>query len=338
VRKSLITLAAACAAILGAGRRAAAVSVGDVAEIKGRRLHRVFGVGLVTGLRGTGDKGLETQKRTAVLLRNLNLSVDPTDLPSKNVALVFVVARIKSDAPKGTLVDVTVASMGDATSLADGQLLPTPLHTDDPEQVYARAQGTVSVNPAGTLTSGTIVGGATVEQEIPSRALQREYVNARGQKVSYFDLVLSADKGSFALADEIAEAINTGMTGMRVAEEKAVARALGPNQIRVEIPPSYRNRRVAFARDVMNMPVVVDPPAQVVIDELSGVVVITGNVRISPVDIQVGPTRVFLKKEGSLQDLKKAANEMYQGGNTELIAIIKQLARAGALQARLVSR
>ncbi len=333
MRKSLITLAA-CAAILGAGRRAAAVSVGDVAEIKGRRLHRVFGVGLVTGLRGTGDKGLETQKRTAMLLRNLNLSVDPKDLPSKNVALVFVVARIRSDAPKGTLVDVTVASMGDATSLADGQLLPTPLHTDNPEKVYAMAQGTVSVNPAGALTVGTIVGGGTVEEEIPSKALERHYTNG----VYYFDLVLSAEKGSFALADEIAEAINTGMTGMRVAEEKAVARAVGPNQIRVEIPPSYRDRRVAFAREVMNMPVVVDPPAQVVIDELSGVVVITGNVRISPVDIQVGPTRVCLEKEGSLKDLKTVTKEMYKGSNTELIAIIKQLARAGALQARLVSR
>jgi flagellar P-ring protein precursor FlgI len=320
VRKVLITAVAAGAAILGAGRPAAAVSVGDVAEVRGRRLHRVFGVGLVTGLHGTGDKGRATQKRIAMLLRNLNLSVDSTDLPSKNVALVFVVARIRSDTPKGTLVDVTVSSMGDATSLADGQLLPTPLHTDDPERVYAMAQGTVSVNAAGTLTAGTITGGATVEQEIPSRALGRPFINSKGQKASYFDLVLSADKGSFDLADGIAEAINTGMTGS------------------VEIPRSYENRQVAFVREVMKMPVVVDPPAQVVIDELSGVVVVTGNVRISPVDIQVGGTRVKLDKEGSLRDLKTVTSALYEGSNTELIAIIKQLARAGALQARLINR
>jgi flagellar P-ring protein precursor FlgI len=321
----------ACAAALGPS--AAASSVRDVAELKGMREHKVFGVGLVVGLRGTGDKGRETQKRIAILLTRMKFSVQPSDLPSKNVALVFVTARIRSDTPKGTRIDVTVSSMGDATSLAGGELLPTPLHTDNTRMVYARAQGTVSVGSGGHQTAGGIAKGATIEKEIPSKALDRFRVNDEGEKIYFLDLVISADKGNFALSNDIADAINIGL---RRAEDSPVASAQGPTLVRVEVPDQWRKKRVAFVREIMNMPVVVDPPARVVINERSGVVVVTGNVRISPAEVGVNGLTVKLRAESTFSDLERGLSRL--GGTDVLIAVLKELSRAGALQARLVSR
>jgi len=333
VRKILTALSVLLATGLALSGAARASSVRDVAEIKGMREHKVFGVGLVVGLRGTGDKGRETQKRIAVLLTRMKFSVQPSDLPSKNVALVFVTARIRSDTPKGTRIDVTVSSMGDATSLSGGELLPTPLHTDDTRSVYARAQGTVAAGSGAHQTVGSVAKGATIEKEIASKALENYRINEKGEKVFYLDLIMGAEKGNFALSNDIADAINIGL---RMPEDAPAARAMGPTRVRVEVPRDWTRKRVAFVREIMNMPVVVDPPAKVVINERSGVVVVTGNVRISPAEIGVGGQTINIRAESTFSDLKGALEGL--GGTEVLIAVIKELARAGALQAKLVSR
>ncbi len=327
----------ALSALLGAGLllsgTARASSVRDVAELKGMREHKVFGVGLVVGLRGTGDKGRETRKRIAILLTRMKFSVQPSDLPSKNVALVFITAKIKSDTPKGTRIDITVASVGDATSLSGGELLPTPMHTDNTKLVYARAQGTVAVGTGAHQTAGSVAKGATIEKEIASKALDNFRVTEKGEKVYFLDLIIGAEKGNFALSNDIADAVNIGL---RMPEDAPAARALGPTRVRVDIPKDWANKRVAFVREIMNMPVVVDPPAKVVINERNGVVVVTGNVRISPAEVGVGGQTIKIRAESTFSDLKRALDQL--GGTDVLIAVIKELSRAGALQARLVSR
>ena len=341
MRRTLLTLVASAAALAGA-LPARAATVRDVAQLRGVSEHKVFGVGLVVGLRGTGDRGRETQKRIAALLSRMNLTVSPADLPTKNVALVFVTARIKSDAPKGTRLDVTVSSMGDASSLVGGELLPTPLHTDDAGDVYARAQGAVAAG-TGTgahPTAGSIAGGASVEQEIPSLALERSAENGKGERVWYLDLVLAAEQGGPDMANDIAAAINTGM---RAPADAPLARALSATEVRVEVPRAQEGDRVAFAREVLRMPVSVEPPARVVINERTGVVVATGSVRISPADITVGQRRIVVGRDATLAQLKEAVGSMdrlrdYAGASGELIEVIKELAKAGALQAELVSR
>ncbi len=333
MRKILTILTGLLGSILIAGASASASSVRDVAELRGVREHKVIGVGLVVGLRGTGDKGRETQKRIAVLLTRMKFSVQPSDLPSKNVALVFVTAKIKSDTPKGTRIDVTVASMGDATDLSGGELLPTPLHTDNTKIVYARAQGTVATGTGAHLTAGSITKGATIEKEIASKSLDNHRIDRNGEKIYYLDLVISADQGNFALSNDIADAINIGL---RRPEKKPTARALGPTKVQVVVPKEWQDRRVAFAREIMNMPVVVDPPAKVVINERSGVVVATGNVRISPAEVRVAGQIVEIGAESTFTDLKRGLSQL--ATPEVLIAVIKELSRAGALQAKLISR
>jgi flagellar P-ring protein FlgI len=333
VRKILTLLTGLLGSVLIAGGSASASSVRDVAELKGVREHKVIGVGLVVGLRGTGDKGRETQKRIAVVLTRMKLSVQRSDLPSKNVALVFVTAKIKSDTPKGTCIDVTVSSMGDATSLSGGELLPTPLHTNNTKVVYARAQGTVATGTGAHLTAGSITKGASVEKEIASKSLDNYRIDEKGKKIYFLDLVISADKGNFALSNDIAAAINIGL---RRPEGKLVARALGPTKVQVDVPKERVKERVAFAREIMSMPVVVDPPAKVVINERSGVVVATGNVRISPVEVQVAGQRIEIKAESPFAALRSSLGKLTTP--EVLIAVVKELSRAGALQAKLISR
>jgi len=336
VGKLLISIAA-CAGALLASRPAAASTVGAVASLKGQREHKILGVGLVVGLKGTGDKARETQKRIAMLLKRLKFNPDPSDLASKNIAMVFVTAKIRSDIPKGKTIDVAVSSMSDATSLAGGRLLPTPLGTDNTAVVFARAQGRISIAAGGHTTAGTITGGATVEKEIPSKALERFYVNSKGARVRCVDLLLHPNKAGFQLANEIAGNINIGL---RRPKDAPVAKALGSTQVRVEVPEDRARNLVDFVQEILNMPVVDDPPAKVVIDESEGTVTSVGKVRISPVTIAAAGRHIVISKEETLENLQEVEGMFNRvrnpTTNTELITIIKALEEAGALQAKLV--
>jgi flagellar P-ring protein precursor FlgI len=334
LRRLLISLAA-LAALLGAAAPARAGTVRDIAEIKDAREHPIFGVGLVVGLRGTGDKGRETQRRIAQLLSNIRFNAQSADLATKNVALVFVTAKVKPFAQLGSRLDVTVSSMGDASSLDGGELLPTPLGANNPDVVYARAQGALSVtNADGTVThptAGIVTNGATLEREIPCPALETHFIAENGRRVDYVDLVLHDD--DYSRANSVAEAVNTWL---RTTPEAPAAKALGPGQIRVEIPERYKSLKVSFLDEILNVPVVADPAATVVINERTKVLVATGTVRISPATILVNGIEVKISENGTLEALTTAARK---GGysSAEMIAIVKELARVGALQAKLIS-
>jgi flagellar P-ring protein precursor FlgI len=331
----VLTLAlAAVAAGLGE-LPARAATVAAVARIKDAQEQQIFGVGLVVGLRGTGDKGRETQRRLAQYLSIAQLSIQPGDLAPKNVALVFVTARVKPFAKQGESFDVTVSSMGDAASLQGGVLLPTPMQAGKADVVYARAQGDVEVAGAdGTVThptAGTVTGGAILEKEIPCAALEKQMVTPDGRRVDYVDLTLQ--NGDASLASAVADGINTWL---RKTPENPAARALDPNLVRVEIPEIYRKRKVDFLDDIMKVPVVSEPPATVTINERTGAVVVTGAVKVSPVTVSVGSLKVYISEEGSFENLQKAMQRTHS--NAEFIAVIKELKRAGALQARLVTQ
>src|SRR5690606_7429258 len=96
---------------------------------------------------------------------------------TRNVAAVIVTAELPPFAGKGSRIDVTVSSLGDASSLAGGSLVLTPLTGPD-NQVYAVAQGPIAVTgfatagnaetlTQGVPTTGRIANGALVEREAP---------------------------------------------------------------------------------------------------------------------------------------------------------------------------
>src|SRR6202012_5461660 len=75
---------------------------------------------------------------------------------------VFVTASLPAFARPGSIVDVTVSSIGDAKSIEGGLLLLTPLYGAD-GQVYASAQGAVAVG--GFAAGGA---GATKQMNHPT--------------------------------------------------------------------------------------------------------------------------------------------------------------------------
>ena len=106
----------------------------------------LIGYGLVVGLRGTGDsqQTIFTTQMLANALQKMGMQILATQVKVKNAASVFVTANLPAFARPGMQLDVTVSSMGDASSLSGGTLLMTPLRAAD-GQIYAAAQGTLTV-------------------------------------------------------------------------------------------------------------------------------------------------------------------------------------------------
>ena len=117
----------------------------DRAAIDGVHQKALVGYGLVVGLPGTGDRRptmFSAQMLDSLLLR-MGTTIPSGSRKAKNVAVVFVLASLPPVVAAGAQIDVTISSIGDATSLEGGTLLPAPLYAAD-GQVYAEAQGQVT--------------------------------------------------------------------------------------------------------------------------------------------------------------------------------------------------
>ena len=124
----------------------------DLASIEGVRENPLIGYGMVVGLAGTGDRRqtMFSTQTLANILQKMGVQIPAAAVSVKNVAAVFVTASLPPFARPGTQIDVTVSSIGDATSLEGGTLLLAPLYAAD-GQVYAEAQGAVTL---GGYTAG----------------------------------------------------------------------------------------------------------------------------------------------------------------------------------------
>ena len=122
------------------------VRIKELARVAGVRDNPLTGYGLVFGLAGSGDsqRNRATVQSVANTLRAFGVNVSEDELASRNVAAVIVTAKLPAFAEPGQLLDVQVASSGDARSLTGGTLLLTPLLGPD-GRLYAMAQGAISV-------------------------------------------------------------------------------------------------------------------------------------------------------------------------------------------------
>ena len=165
---------------------AQAVRIKDIATFSGVRDNQLIGYGLVVGLAGTGDKkdSVFTLSSMKNMMDRMGVGVDASALKIKNVASVMVTARMPVSAKPGTRLDVTVSSVGDASSLMGGVLLQTALKGVD-GKIYTLAQGALTVGgfsasgkAASTTkniaTVGIIPGGGIVERGIPFEFNQQD--------------------------------------------------------------------------------------------------------------------------------------------------------------------
>ena len=287
-------------------------SIKDLTDIRGFRSNQLYGYGIVTGLNGQGDSRIEyTELGILNALESLGIRADKAD-KSRNIAAVMITAEIGPFAKEGTKLDVTVSSIGNADSLQGGILLQTPLMGAD-GQVYAVSQGPVSIggltagNGGGNVqvnhpTVGMVTNGALVEQEIPSDALKKDSV----------DLLLRSPDNMTAV--KMAEAINKFYPASSLAVDGGV--------VNVRVPLEFIGQTTNFIAAVGEIDVRPNVPAKIIINERTGTIVATQNVRISPVAVSSSNVTIFLNPTtGVSQPLpfSRGATEVIQGENAELI-------------------
>lgn len=263
--------------------------VKDVTLVQGGRDNQLVGYGLVVGLANRGDNKSEPA-RTAVdnLLRRFGLEIQ-ANIKFDTVAAVMVTADIPAFARAGTRIDVTVAAVGEAKTIQGGVLLQTPLLGAD-DTVYAVAQGPIAVGgflegAGGTggatvqknhPTVGIISGGALVEREIPATVVRDNTIEL---------LMLNPD---YASAARLAQAINQ--------EFPQSALAKNPGSVDVAVPDDFKGYEVNFIARLGAIEVEPDVPARVVINERTGTIVATSNVRISTVALSHGSVTINIAK------------------------------------------
>ncbi len=301
----------------------------DIVTIKGVRDNPLIGYGLVIGLNGSGDGGGEITNSSLIrMFQKLGLNPQQ-EISSKNVAAVIVTAKLKPFSRTGQKVDVTISAIGDASSLAGGTLLITPLKGGD-GKIYAVSNGSVSIGGlqqgAKYPTVGKIVNGATVEREIK--------VNFNNKK----SLRLGLNNPDFTTAARIEKIINQELGGK-------FAQAKDATTVDLIVPPLYHRKIVKLLAIIENFKVNSDQKAKIIINERTGTIVAGGEVIIRNAAISHGNLTMEIKGDNSgggsqsvhmlkngtnLNEVVKALNAL--GATPEdLISIFQALKKSGSL-------
>ncbi|WP_232051923.1 flagellar basal body P-ring protein FlgI [Aquicella siphonis] len=297
----------------------------DITNLAGVRDNQLVGYGLVVGLDGTGDRVNQTpftqQSFTNMLLQfGIRLPVG-VNLQLKNVAAVALSASLPPFARIGQKLDVTVASLGNATSLRSGELLMTPLRGAD-GQTYAVAQGSVVVSGFGAQGSdgSKVIVNSTSSGRIPNGATIEKTIDMPFVKDGAITFELS--NPDFTTAERIEQAINHEFG-------RKVAHALDASSVRVKIHnlrldpndiPVYHGDTASYKSEedhyqstyydkrLMSqyVPIIsrienikmqpADIRARVIANSRTGTIVVDQNVSISPVAVAHGNLSVVISE------------------------------------------
>lgn len=301
--------------------QAYASRIKDIASIAGVRENQLVGYGLVVGLDGTGDKTSQTpftQQTFKNMLIQFGIKLPAgLNIELKNVAAVAVSANLPAFAKPGQKLDITVSSLGNATSLRGGELLMTPLRGAD-NQVYAVGQGSVVVSGFGaagsdgskvtvnSTSTGRIPNGATVEKTVETLFVKNGVVT--------FEL----NEPDFTTAQHIATSINkmfnrrianpVDATSVDVHLAPLVARPLkyaprisdykDEDQYRQAlanyIPQSEYIPYIASIENI-NMPSIKNK-AKIIVNSRTGTIVVDENITITPVAVAHGNLSVVVSE------------------------------------------
>jgi flagellar P-ring protein precursor FlgI len=343
----------------------------DLATVAGVRTNQLIGYGLVVGLDGTGDQTSQTPftiQSITNMLAQFGVPVPAASISNaqlKNVAAVTVTADLPPFTKSGQQIDITVSTIGNASSLRGGTLLMTPLRGVD-GQVYAFAQGSMVVSGFGVQgkdgskisvnvpSAGRIPNGATVEREVP--------VKFGGDTHVTFNL----NTPDFTTASRMVNSINK-ILGAGTAE------AMDAVSVKVSAPIDA-NQRTAYVATLEAIELDPgDPPARVIINSRTGTVVISSRVQVraaavahgslsvtitersqvsqpnsftqgttatvtpkSSINVKEGDARMFVFQAGvNLDEIVRAVNQVGAAPG-DLVAILEALQQAGALRAELM--
>ena len=221
--------------------------------------------------------------------------------------------------------------------------------------LMAMASGPIVLDNPKVPTTGRVRAGAHMIADPPKL----------GAISDSFVLILNKSYAGYAAATEIASAITQGIygkSGRGLSGLAPIATVIDDRSIRVDIPTSERPNTPAFVGDVLSTPITVSLlklPKQVIYNEASGKIVVTGDVEISPValtsaDLTITttvptntpangqPARLTGVPMGTkdsdrakLQDLLAAFNQLNIPA-ADQITLLEMMDKAGKLHAKLV--
>jgi flagellar P-ring protein precursor FlgI len=325
-----------------------AVRLKDIARVKGQESNSLQGLGLVVGLKGTGDGGkyLPTIRSLATVMQYMRSPVlgGAAELKdASNVAIVMVTATVPPGGGRqGDQLDCQVSSIGAAKSLAGGRLFLAALQGPniDQAQVFAFAEGLVHLDDPTSPTVGRIHNGCRLEEDFFNPFVENNQLT----------LVLDRNHADFEVAQEAAEVINSQLSIQ--SGEATPAKALNSQNIVVNVPMQYRDDYVLFVSQIMSLSMP-EPAieARVVINERAGSIVIGSDVEIGAVVVSHKnivietenplPTDRFVPLDPSGTQTPKlrslvSALQAVKVPNADIIEIIKGLERNGKLHGRLI--
>jgi flagellar P-ring protein precursor FlgI len=274
----------------GARRGRVSAPIGSLMRVRGQEENTVIGVGLVTGLAGTGDSVNMIRQSLQNLLLASNIKIAPQQLTSKNVALVMVEASLPAGIQPGRQIDCRVSTIGDAKSLVGGVLTLMELTDVTGSAVYATASGPVDVG--GFLiegesaqvqqnhpTVGMVPGGAKVERAVRARLVSDHgwlYLDARAEHGSYDNLA------------QVVESINQLYPGAAQAESDGRA-------VKVRVPEDIpAAAHVAYVNSILQREIEPTSPPVVIVNERTGMVVMGEGVRLRAGAIAKGDLTVTI--------------------------------------------
>jgi flagellar P-ring protein precursor FlgI len=252
------------------------VRVRDLMAVRGQEDNVIQGVGLVTGLMGTGDTSAAARQAIVNLMLTQGIKLTPQSASSANIAVVWVEATLPPGIKPGRQIDCRVSSLYDSKSLVGGTLVRCELTEAAGVFVYGTASGPITTGAfsaegesANAVRNSTTVGmiplGCKVERDVPVPLFTETgslYLDAR------------ALKGSFGNTVRVAEVLNQLYPGSASALDAMTVRVKVPLDLSVE-------DQVPFVASLLERELVPETTSRVVINERTGVIVLGEGVRIT---------------------------------------------------------
>jgi len=367
LRRGLLTLGFLLPAIilLTDSDGESAVRIKDMATFEGLKVEPIIGYGLVVGLNGTGDgnRSVFTAQTFRNMMERMGLTLDADKIKLKNVAAVMVTAELVPGIQEGSKIDVTVSSLGDASSLEGGTLILTPLNSAD-GTVRAHAQGSVSIGGFQAASGANqIRQGHPVVGRIPSGA---SVISPMLMTYVMSDTIrINLNVPDYTTSSRVAAAVNNSFAGSASVVDRGT--------VQVVIPGDRKTAGTnLFLAELESIQVEPDGTARVVINERTGTVVVGEYVSLSPAAVSHGSLTVeitstpqvsqpgpfsggstvvapeeritvgkgggkmmVIEKAPSVGEVAKALNSLGVEPR-DMIAIFQALKEVGALKAELV--
>lgn len=303
----------------------------DIANLAGVRNNQLVGYGLVVGLDGTGDNSAQapfTDQTFKNMLIQFGIRMpEGKNSQLRNIAAVAISATLPPFSRVGQKVDVTILSLGNATSLRGGSLLMTPLRGAD-GKVYAMSQGSVVISGFGAQgadgskvtvnseSSGTIPNGATIENTIDTPFVRNGEITLELAQADFTTAERVEQVINHNFGYHLATALNAREIIVKIGKAVSIEHSGGKGGFKDDISAnmieeSYEDnsRYIPFISRIENIELSpAEVGAKVIVNSRTGTIVIGSNVTIAPVAVTHGNLSVIVSERMAVSQPNAFAN------------------------------